>query len=723
MLVKLIQSYLGKDSLTLALHISGLVKIVSLTVDKRRRLKGLSAKIGLTFAVLTFSFALAYMFESPISAQTDTEDDPSAPAQLCRLIGIEISPSELTVEQGEFAELNVSSTFSPAGCADDRDISFTWEMTNPLGIFYGYSVSGARDFFGREAGAGQLILNASFQGDDDEIIEIIESVPFTVLPHNTDITISSEKFYDFERAPDTIQDNAICKGKDACIYILAGDSVTLEGRVEYRPGVDTPQWRIEGDDYNIASLSSTDSFSTRLSTVPDVAQITTLTVRFGLDLDSANVAERRVTVIVVPIWLGVRLGRCSAALYQSGTQYYALTAAHCLADQIGEEGDELEIFEKVELLIDETIYDGVLAGIDQASDLAVLLVQGYDNADLPNTRLSFSASLGDTVYAVGYPPFKDISYVGTKNLVVTSSKIGNIPSCGYVRLISGVLPMVDGITSDGSIGTDCVANIIAATPGFAVRGSSGGSVVNESGSIVGIVTSFATETVRFVYGKKEIIDVAVLNFFLNQEALDWFLDSNRRCFSNFYSYTLAERGSPENEAITAAALMDVEVGDCNENPKVTIRRVYYLQSADTPWWVYVVAVASMATLLLISISIRSRLRRRRLAMLRKGEIIVPRDELAKRVWEDHYGKATRAQDICTAWMVKEDYGYQGDYGWEIDYIVPLSHGGTNRFNNLRPLHWMNKAAKDDNPDGDWECAIRYEIDRTDTVDRDFTIPL
>ena len=67
---------------------------------------------------------------------------------------------------------------------------------------------------------------------------------------------------------------------------------------------------------------------------------------------------------------------------------------------------------------------------------------------------------------------------------------------------------------------------------------------------------------------------------------------------------------------------------------------------------------------------------------------------------------------------KEDYGREGIYGWEIDYIVPLSDGGTNLFENLRPIHWMNKAAKGDNPDGDWECAIRHEIDRTNTVDLD-----
>ena len=685
---------------------------MNLTVDKRRQLKVVSAKAGLTFVVLISSFALACTFAAPISAQADTEDDPSPPSPFCRLISVEISPSELIVDQGEFAELNVSSTFSPAGCADDRDISFTWEMTNPLGIFYGYSVSGARDFFGREAGAGQLILNASFQGDDDEIIEIIESVLFTVLPHNADITISSEEFYDFERAPDAIQNNAICKGKDACIYILAGDSVNLDG---HDPGVGTPRWQIEGDDYNIASLSSTDSFSTKLSTVPDLAQITTLTVRFGLDLGNTNVGERRVTIIVVPIWLGVRSGACSAALYRSGTQYYALTAAHCLSRLVGPEGDELRIFPKVEVAIGGTIYYSVLLGIDQASDLAVALVQGYENTDLPNTRLSFNSAVGDTVYAVGYPPFKDISYVGTKNLVVTSSEIENIVNCGYVRVVGGSLPMLDEITSDGSIGTDCVANRIIASPESVSHGNSGGPLVNELSQVVGIVNAFGD--VLSADGDK-VIGASVTHFFLDQEALDWFLDSNRRCFSNFYSYPDTEEDPAVNEAITFAAVMDAEVGDCNKNPKITIGRVAYLQGSGTPWWVYAVVLASMVALLLVSILIRSLLIRRRLAMLRKGEIAVPRDELAKRVWEDHYGKATRAQDLFTALMVKDDYGSEGDYGWEIDYIVPLSHGGTHRFDNLRPLHWMNKAAKDDNPDGDWECVISYEIDRTDTVDLD-----
>ena len=676
-------------------------KIVSLTVDKRRRLKGLSARVGLTFAVLTFSFALVSTFASPISAQSDTEDDPSPPSPFCRLIGIEIFPSELTVRQGESAKLNFNATFSPTGCADNRDISPTWWMTNEQGSFQGPD---GINFLGIEEGAGRLGLTASLQGDD----EIMESIPFVVLRPYTGVTILSEKFYEIEKAPDAIQNNAICKGKDACIYILAGDSVKLAGRVENQLDEAWPRWRIEDDNYNIASLSSTDSLSTRLSTVPEVAQITTLTVWLEFTLDNTDTVSQNATIIVVPIRLGVQLGRCSASLYRYGTQYYALTAGHCLTSGVEVEGYEQGITERVELSIGGARYDGVLVGIDEATDLAVVLVRGYDNADLPDTRLYFNTSVNDTVYAVGYPGLEGEYYADAGNLVVTSAEVTEIVDCGFARPISDKRPVIGDITTDGSIGDDCLGVLIDATPNFVAPGSSGGPSVNESGEIMGIASTVAN-------------DHSHLAFFRSMGALDWFLDSNRRCFSNFYFYTDTEIDSTENEAIRDEALMDVEVGNCDENPKVT--RVVYLQSADTPWWVYVVVVASMATLLLISISIRSRLRRRRLVMLRKGEIIVPRDELAKRVWEDHYGKATRTQDICTAWMVKEDYGYASDYGWEIDYIVPLSHGGTNRFDNLRPLHWMNKAAKGDNLDGEWECAIRYESDRTDTVDRDFTIPL
>jgi len=35
------------------------------------------------------------------------------------------------------------------------------------------------------------------------------------------------------------------------------------------------------------------------------------------------------------------------------------------------------------------------------------------------------------------------------------------------------------------------------------------------------------------------------------------------------------------------------------------------------------------------------------------------------------------------------------FGWTIDHILPKARGGTNALKNLRPLHWLNNAAKGD----------------------------
>jgi hypothetical protein len=40
-------------------------------------------------------------------------------------------------------------------------------------------------------------------------------------------------------------------------------------------------------------------------------------------------------------------------------------------------------------------------------------------------------------------------------------------------------------------------------------------------------------------------------------------------------------------------------------------------------------------------------------------------------------------------IAKQDFGLQSKYGWEIDHIVPVTQGGTDDPENLRPLHWRN----------------------------------
>lgn len=36
------------------------------------------------------------------------------------------------------------------------------------------------------------------------------------------------------------------------------------------------------------------------------------------------------------------------------------------------------------------------------------------------------------------------------------------------------------------------------------------------------------------------------------------------------------------------------------------------------------------------------------------------------------------------------YGTTGEYGWEIDHIIPRSKGGTGSLSSLQPLHWKGR---------------------------------
>lgn len=39
------------------------------------------------------------------------------------------------------------------------------------------------------------------------------------------------------------------------------------------------------------------------------------------------------------------------------------------------------------------------------------------------------------------------------------------------------------------------------------------------------------------------------------------------------------------------------------------------------------------------------------------------------------------------------YGKRTEYGWDVDYIMPRSRGGRDCMGNLRPMHWMNNTAR------------------------------
>jgi hypothetical protein len=91
-----------------------------------------------------------------------------------------------------------------------------------------------------------------------------------------------------------------------------------------------------------------------------------------------------------------------------------------------------------------------------------------------------------------------------------------------------------------------------------------------------------------------------------------------------------------------------------------------------------------------------------------GYPFVSADEALKRqVWEKGrvvatHNKDVHRQDICGKWMQYDQHGKEGDYGWEIDHVVPRAKGGKTEIANLQPLHWGNNRQKSDKYP--WSCG-------------------
>ena len=70
-----------------------------------------------------------------------------------------------------------------------------------------------------------------------------------------------------------------------------------------------------------------------------------------------------------------------------------------------------------------------------------------------------------------------------------------------------------------------------------------------------------------------------------------------------------------------------------------------------------------------------------------------------------FNPAVIRKDSCGAWIQYNHYGNTNSpYGWEIDHVTPISHGGLDTLSNLQALQWQNNRTKSDNYPL-WSCAV------------------
>lgn len=62
------------------------------------------------------------------------------------------------------------------------------------------------------------------------------------------------------------------------------------------------------------------------------------------------------------------------------------------------------------------------------------------------------------------------------------------------------------------------------------------------------------------------------------------------------------------------------------------------------------------------------------------------------------------KDACGAWIHWASYGNRDSkYGWEVDHITSVDHGGTDEDSNLRALQWQNNVSKGA---GRLKCSVK-----------------
>jgi len=97
----------------------------------------------------------------------------------------------------------------------------------------------------------------------------------------------------------------------------------------------------------------------------------------------------------------------------------------------------------------------------------------------------------------------------------------------------------------------------------------------------------------------------------------------------------------------------------------------------------------------------------------------------QQVWEKgtivpQYDSNKYRKDSCGAWIQRDQYGYEGTLGWNIDHVFPASKGGKEELENLRPMNWANNRSKGyDFPT--YSCAVESNGNENVSTDKELTV--